>query len=44
MRIAMFIKLGREFQCFEGEPEFQCLQWKDDIKILMFVRIGPEFQ
>ena len=25
-------------------PEFQYLQWKDKIIILMFVRIGPEFK
>ena len=25
-------------------PEFQYLQWKDKIRILMFVRIGPEFK
>ena len=43
MRIAMFIKLGREL-FLRIEPEFQCLRWRDDIKIPMIVRIGPKFQ
>ena len=25
-------------------PEFQSLQWKDEIRIPVFVRIGPEFR
>ena len=45
MRIAMFIKIGPEFQCLEEyRSEFECLQWKDKIRIRVFIRIGSGFQ
>ena len=45
MRIAMLIKIGPEFQCLEGYGlEFECLQWKDKIRIRVFITIGPGFQ
>ena len=45
MRIAMFIKIGPEFQCLERYGlEFECLQWKDKIRIRVFITIGPGFQ
>ena len=37
----MFIKTGPEFQCL---GEFECLQWKDKIRIRVFITIGPGFQ
>ena len=45
LTIPMLLRIRSNLQCLEGYgPEFECLQWKDKIRIRVFITIGPGFQ